>query len=73
MGKNIVVFRDKVLDLSQRAVTDREAQALLAKTLYDGTITFQTFKVAYDLYFERGVKFSGSVSRLRSAYSLGPS
>lgn len=33
----------------------KEAQALLAKSLYDGIITFQTFKVAYDLYFERAV------------------
>lgn len=30
-----------------------EAQALLAKTLYDGVTTFQTFKSAYDLYFEK--------------------
>jgi hypothetical protein len=54
--KDVVVFRDRVLELSERAVTDHEAQALLAKSLYDGIITFQTFKVAYDLYFERGVK-----------------
>ena len=54
--KDVVIFRNKVLELSERAVSDHEAQALLAKTLYDGTITLQTFKVAYDLYFERAVK-----------------
>jgi hypothetical protein len=54
--KDIVVYRNSVSDLSMKEVTDREAQALLAKVLYDGTITFQTFKVAYDLYFERAVR-----------------
>ena len=43
-------------DLTLKEITDREAQALLAKVLYDGAITFQTFKVAYDLYFERSVR-----------------
>lgn len=54
--KDVVVFREKIETLAERTVTDHEAQALLAKTLYDGTITFQTFKVAYDLYFDRAVK-----------------
>jgi hypothetical protein len=53
--KDIVVFRNNVLDLTLREINDRDAQALLAKVLYDGTITFQTFKVAYDLYFQRAV------------------
>lgn len=51
--KDVVVLREKVQELSKREVTDREAQALLAKSLYDGIITFQTFKVAYDLFFEK--------------------
>jgi hypothetical protein len=54
--KDIVVFRNNVTDLTLKEITDREAQALLAKVLYDGTSTFQTFKVAYDLYFERAVR-----------------
>jgi hypothetical protein len=45
--KDITVYRSKILDLNEKAITDREAQALLAQVLYDGTITFQTFKVAY--------------------------
>jgi hypothetical protein len=54
--KDIVVLRNNVTDLTLKEITDREAQALFAKVLYDGTITFQTFKVAYDLYFERAVR-----------------
>jgi hypothetical protein len=53
---DVVIFRDKIFELSERTVSNHEAQALLAKTLYDGIITFQTFKVAYDLYFDRAVK-----------------
>jgi hypothetical protein len=34
--KDITVYRSKVLDLNEKEVTDREAQALLAKVLYDG-------------------------------------
>lgn len=37
-------------------LSDNEAQALLARSLYDGITTFQTFKLAYDLYFERAVR-----------------
>ena len=48
--KDIVVFRNNVLDLTLKEITNGEAQALLAEVLYDGTITFQTFKVTYDLY-----------------------
>lgn len=36
-------------------LNDTTAQALLAKALYDGVTTFQTFKIAYDLYFTRSV------------------
>jgi hypothetical protein len=41
---SVVVFRDKVLHLLERGVTDKEIQALLAKSLYEGIITFETFK-----------------------------
>jgi len=36
-------------------INDETARAMLAKALYDGVTTFQTFKLAYDLYFERSV------------------
>ena len=36
-------------------INDTTAQALLGKALYDGITTFQTFKLAYDLYFTRAV------------------
>lgn len=42
--------------LSNIAITDEQAQAVLAKTVYDGTVTFQTFKLAYDLFFERATR-----------------
>ena len=42
--------------LGNIAITDEQAQALLAKTTYDGMVTFQTFKLAYELFFERAVR-----------------
>ncbi len=36
-------------------LADETARALLAKSLYEGVTTFQTFKLAYDLYFTRAV------------------
>lgn len=37
-------------------INDTTAQAILGKALYDGVTTFQVFKVAYDLYFEKAVR-----------------
>ena len=54
--KDITVYRSKVLDLNETDITDSEAQAILARVLYSGIITFQTFKLAYDYYFERAVR-----------------
>jgi hypothetical protein len=42
--------------LASIAVSDATAQALLAKALYNGVVTFQTFKIAYDLFFEKAVR-----------------
>lgn len=42
--------------MQNTGLCDTEAQALLAKALYDGVTTFQTFKIAYDLYFDRAVR-----------------
>lgn len=37
-------------------INDTTAQAILGKALYDGVTTFQVFKSAYDLYFEKAVR-----------------
>jgi len=37
-------------------IDDEKAQSFMAKSLYDGIVTFQTFKIAYDLYFNRAVR-----------------
>jgi len=42
--------------MQETKLSDIDAQALLAKSLYDGVTTFQTFKLAYDLFFERSVR-----------------
>lgn len=49
-------FVNDIERMQDTPLSMQEAQALLAKTLYDGVTTFQTFKLAYDLYFERAVR-----------------
>jgi hypothetical protein len=46
---------DGIERMQNTPLSDTSAQALLAKALYDGVTTFQTFKLAYDLYFTRAV------------------
>lgn len=48
-------FIGNVERLVNTPITDDQARALLAKGLYDGVTTFQTFKIAYDLYFTKAV------------------
>jgi hypothetical protein len=46
---------DGIERMQNTPLNDETARALLAKSLYDGVTTFQTFKIAYDLYFTRAV------------------
>ena len=48
-------FVNSIERMQNTPLSTLEAQALLAKCLYDGVTTFQTFKIAYDLYFDRAV------------------
>ncbi len=70
--QHVEIFREKVIDLSHKEITEGEGQAILAQSLYDGVITFQTFKVAYDLYFERAVRIPEEYEDCapRTAWSL---
>jgi hypothetical protein len=49
-------FTSSIERMQSTVLSTEEAQALLAKSLYDGLVTFQTFKLVYDLYFERAVR-----------------
>jgi len=46
-------FANSIERMQNTSLSTHEAQALLAKSLYDGILTFQTFKIAYDIFFER--------------------
>jgi hypothetical protein len=46
-------FAAGITKASENLISDERAKALLAKSLFDGTITHQVFKIAYDLYFEK--------------------
>jgi hypothetical protein len=50
-----VQFTGSIERMINTPITDTAAQALLGKALYDGVTTFQTFKIAYDLYFTKAV------------------
>lgn len=39
--------------LADTVVTDKDAQALLAKALFEGKITQKTFNISYDLFFNK--------------------
>ncbi len=54
-GKQAGMVRD-INRLQETALSDEGAQALLARSLFEGVTTFQTFKQAYDLFFERAVR-----------------
>jgi hypothetical protein len=54
--KDIVVLRNNVTDLTLKEINRSRSSSFTRQVLDDGTITFHTFKVAYDLYFERAVR-----------------
>ena len=39
--------------MARTPLSNEQAQSVMAKALYEGVTTFQTFKLAYDLFFER--------------------
>lgn len=51
-----VVMAESVDRMQNTPISDETAQALLARALYNGVTTMQTFKLAYDLYFTRSVQ-----------------
>lgn len=51
--RNSEKFADGIRRMAETVINDEKAQAILSKALFDGTITFQTFKVAYDTYFNK--------------------
>jgi len=53
--KKRVNMIDSISRMQNTPLNDTTAQAILGKALYDGVTTFQTFKIAYDLYFTRAV------------------
>jgi hypothetical protein len=46
-------FASGITKASETLITDERAKSILAKSLFDGTITHQIFKSAYDLFFEK--------------------
>lgn len=52
MGKQVRLCGD-IQRLESTVVTDKDAQALFAKALFEGKITQKTFNIAYDLYFNK--------------------
>ena len=51
-NKEVAMVGD-IQRLQSLDVTEQQAQALLGRLLYDGKVTFQAFKLAYDLFLER--------------------
>jgi hypothetical protein len=54
--KDVAIFRQKILNLSERNSPILRHKHCSLKACTTAIITFQTFKAAYDLYFERAVR-----------------
>lgn len=72
-------FQDQSVELGHlieraqaRSITDESAKSTLADLLFDGTVTYQIFKVAYDTYFEKATRLPEEYadSAPRSAWGL---
>lgn len=50
-----ISMADSIERMQNTPINDETARSLLAKALYEGVTTFETFKSAYDLYFVQSV------------------
>jgi hypothetical protein len=69
--KDVAIFRQKILNLSERNISDHEAQALLAKSLYDGHHHVSDIQSCIRFVFRTGGQNAGGVSGFSSSNGVG--